>query len=70
MKPTECIKTEIEHQYPVSLIQTGLDRFTVVYGKQEIADLSYAQVADEYGSCVMHALACAGRLDNRDRRGK
>lgn len=70
MKPIECIKTEIEHQHPVSLIQTGLDRFTVVYGKQATVGLSYAQAADEYGSCVMHALACAGRLDNRTRRGK
>lgn len=68
MKPTECIKTEVDGQYPVTLIQTGLDRFTVTYGKQVKAGLSYAQAADEYGCCVMHALACAGKLDNRERR--
>jgi hypothetical protein len=51
----------------VRLIQTGKDRFTVVYGKQVKADLNYAQAAAEYGRSVMHALACEGMLDNRER---
>lgn len=53
--------------FPISLSQQGPDNFTVVYGKQIRRNLSYAQAAVEYGACVMHALACMGRLDNRTR---
>lgn len=52
--------------FPISLIQTGKDRFTVVYGKQTKKRLSYAQAAEEYGAAIMHALACDGKLDNRE----
>lgn len=38
--------------------------FTVTYGKQVTRDLTYSEAAAEYGSCLMHALACEGRLDN------
>jgi hypothetical protein len=57
----------IDLEFPVSLIQTGVDRFTVTYGKQTKSGLDYAQAACEYGACVMHALACAGKLDNHER---
>ena len=51
--------------FPVKLEQTGIDRFTVTYGKQIKRGLNYGQAASEYGGCIMHALACDGRLDNR-----
>lgn len=54
--------------FPIKLEQTGIDRFTVTYGKQVTKGLNYGQAASKYGSCIMHALACDGRLDNRERR--
>lgn len=65
MKKTLCQEITAPHQYPVRLYQTGIDRFTVEYGLQEKKSLNYGQAAKEYGCCLMHALACAGLLDNR-----
>lgn len=48
----------------VRLVQQGRNRFAVIYGLQLRADLTYSQAATEYGSSVMHALACRGLLDN------
>lgn len=67
MKKTLCHEVNTPSAYPVQLHQTGLDRFTVVYGRQVKAGLSYTEAAKEFGHCVMHALACAGLLDNRKR---
>lgn len=60
----ECHRIE---DLGVRLIQTGKDRFTVVYGKQVKQGLSYGEAAAEYGACIMHSLACDGMLDNRER---
>lgn len=49
----------------VRLIQQGKDLFAVVYGRQIKERLNYAEAASEYGACIMHALACDGKLDNR-----
>lgn len=57
----------VDLAFPVSLVQTGVDRFTVTYGQQIKRGLNYGQAAAEYGACVMHALACEGKLDNRER---
>lgn len=54
----------------VSLLQTGRDRFTVVYGKSVKAQLPYAGAAMEFGAVLMHHLACEGKLDNRERGDK
>ena len=51
--------------YPVRLVQTGFDRFTVEYGKQVKRTMSYAEAGAEFGLCCMHSAACAGKLDNR-----
>ena len=51
----------------IELIQTGVDRFTVRYFKQITSGLNYGEAAMEYGYCIMHALACEGKIDNRDR---
>lgn len=52
----------------VRLIQNGIGNFTVVYGKQVRAGLDYSEAAYEYGRAIMHALACEGMLDNREKR--
>jgi len=50
--------------FPIRLIQTGLDSFTVLYGEQSRTGLTYAKAAQEYGASIMHALACGGLLLN------
>lgn len=39
--------------------------FRVTYGKQVKDYLDYADAAKELGACMMHALACEGKVDNR-----
>jgi hypothetical protein len=60
----ECV---FDRENGVRLIQTGKDRFTVVYGKEVKTGLTYAQAGSAYGLAIMHALACEGLLDNRAR---
>jgi hypothetical protein len=50
----------------VKLVQNGVDKFTVVYGKQVRAGLSYSAAALELGACIMHERACEGGLDNSE----
>lgn len=66
MKATECFKTEIGG-LPISLVQTGVGRFTVTYWKQVKRQLTYGTAAAELGAAIMHATACNGELDNRER---
>lgn len=49
----------------VTLQQRGKDNFLVRYGRQCHEELNYGQAAMELGSCLMHQLACDGKLDNR-----
>ena len=63
-----CYKEEIINAFPITLTQQGIDRFTVIYGKQIKARLTYGQAATELGACIMHALACEDLLDNREPR--
>lgn len=53
--------------FPVTVDQTGKNRFTVTYGKQVTGGLDYGKAAREFGLCVFHALACDGKLDNSER---
>jgi len=48
----------------------GRGNFSVHYGKQIKDRLTYGQAATEYGACIMHTLACDGKLDNRERGEK
>lgn len=57
-----CLKLD---EFDIELTQTGFDRFEVRYFKQIKGGLNYSQAASEFGGCVMHALACDGRLENR-----
>jgi hypothetical protein len=49
--------------YTIKLRKRSANSFTVVYGKQVKRLLTYADAAKELGQCIMHALACEGRLD-------
>ena len=48
----------------IKLHQQGKNKFTVTYGKQIDANLSYADAASKLGEALMHALACEGKLNN------
>ena len=49
--------------YKISILRSKTGkRFTVLYGKQQFGNLSYAQAAQEFGLCVMHALTCEGKV--------
>lgn len=64
MKKKLCWKIGLA--FDVSLYQHGLDKFSVVYGKQIKENLSYSDAALELGASIMHALACDDKLDNRE----
>ena len=66
MKKTTCYEVTIAG-FPIRLIQTGIDRFTVQYGLQVKKGLAYGEAAYELGGCIMHALACEEKLDNREK---
>jgi hypothetical protein len=51
--------------FEITLSQKGKDNFAVQYGKQYTGDLPYHEAALELGACIMHALACDSKLDNR-----
>jgi len=57
----------VDTKLSVGLFQDGIDSFTVVYGKQIKGKLTYGQAATELGACIMHSLACDGKLDNREK---
>lgn len=38
--------------------------FRVIYGLQKSGDLTYAEACKELGECLMHQLACDGKLDD------
>lgn len=59
-----CIEINLAG-YGISLHQVGVENFTVKYHKQVKTSLTYPQAAAEFGACIMHALACEGKLDNR-----
>lgn len=61
---TVCIEVETEGQFPVAIIQYKRNRFSVTYGLQAKDGLTYSEAAHEFGLCVMHALTCAGKVDN------
>lgn len=49
---------------PIKLERTRSGKeFTVTYWKQVRKGLNYEHAAEELGYCIMHALACDGRLD-------
>lgn len=49
----------------VTMTQQGPDRFTVRYGMEVRARLSYSSACTALGAAIMHALACDSLIDNR-----
>lgn len=50
-------------EFPITMSQQGANEFTVTYGRQIKGGLDYNQAASELGYCILHALACEGKLD-------
>ena len=59
----EVFKIEIAG-YNIVLSQTEPDNFTVQYGEEIESNLDYSQAAKSIGFCIMHALACDGKINN------
>lgn len=64
-KPTVCVEITSLDSLIIKLEQAGIQNFIVTYGQQVTKNLRYPEACAELGACIMHALACAGRLDNR-----
>lgn len=62
--PKTCLELDAL-AFPVKLMQQGRDRFTILYGLMSKTDLDYEEAGRELGLCIMHALSCEGKLDNR-----
>ncbi len=62
-----CFELTRGFSFPIKLEQRGKDDFRVTYGKQVRDRLCYADAASELGASIMHALACEGNLDNREK---
>lgn len=50
--------------YDIILQQNSAGLFAVTYGQHNRTELDYAGAAAELGACIMHALACAGSINN------
>lgn len=48
----------------IALYQARNKKFTVVYGLQVSTNLDYLPACTELGSCILHALACDGQVNN------
>lgn len=44
--------------------RNGMLEFQVVYGKNSIGPIGRERAAIELGQCLLHALECAGKLDD------
>lgn len=60
-----CIELK-DLPFPVKVEQNARGRFRVTYGQQVKRDLGYEAAAKEFGLCVFHALACAGKIEPED----
>ena len=62
---TTVFKTEIAG-YEITLQQNSKGEFIVGYGYQQYKTNSYEQAARELGACIMHALACDGKFEDKE----
>lgn len=60
----ELVSTFKDGHYPVTIEQWDNGKFRIKYGAQVKDGLTYGEAVSEYGACVFHSLACAGKLDN------
>ena len=64
MKKRPVFTVVVPNEYPVSLAQQGNKLFTVAYGADVKTDLHYQHACIQLGSAILHALACAGQINN------
>jgi hypothetical protein len=64
MRIKQCFRVSIGG-LPITLHQLGVDAFRVTSWERVKTGLRYAAACTELGQCIMHALACAARIDNR-----
>lgn len=57
----KVIFSEVIAGFVVELATKG-KKFRVTYGAQVKENLTYAQAAKELGECILHALACEGKI--------
>jgi hypothetical protein len=50
--------------FPILVIQNGIEDFTVRYGVEVKSDLDYEDACAEYGRALFHAYCGAGKIDN------
>lgn len=62
----KLVHTFVDGDYPVVLCQNSKKLFSVVYGTHIKQRLTYSEACIEYGECVFHSLACAGKLESSD----
>lgn len=62
---TTIFKTEIAG-YEITLQQNSKGEFIVGYGYQQYKTDSYKQAAKEIGVCILHALACEGKIEVKE----
>lgn len=53
----------IDGAHEVNLFATAENTYTVTYGLEIKRGLDLEETIQRVGSCIMHALACAGKLD-------
>lgn len=63
-KPDTIIFETNDTGYPVTVRQAADRTFSVQYGKQLRTNLSYAEAAQELGSCIFHGLACESKIED------
>ena len=52
---------------PVELISYASgDKFKVTYGHHVVDCYTYEQACKELGACILHSLACAGKIHTKD----
>lgn len=52
--------------YEINLLKNTKYDYIVQYGRQQYAPKYYAEAAEELGRCIMHALACEGKLNEEE----
>jgi hypothetical protein len=52
----------LDGAFPIRLIQTAIDSFTVEYGMEIKTSLSYIEAAHRLGECLMHAALCESKI--------
>ena len=62
-KPPTTVFTTTIAGWPIKVVQTSKGRFTVVYGFEVHAHLTYREAASQLGFSIFHALSLEGKLD-------